>query len=489
MYLGFDLGTTNVKALVVDASGQIVAGGSAPVQRFVTADGGVEQEIEQIWEATCTALGQAAHAAGAAGGTVRAIGVSSQGGALQVLDAADRPLGRVISWLDRRGDSFDRELTEQVGRRWLAEHLGHGGSSMTLGQVLRLRRESPDLLRPPHRLGFVGDVIVGRLCGRRAHDPTSLSIALLYNPWLRRAEPEILARLGIEEDQLPDLVAADCPAGGLRPEVARQLGLAAGIPVTPAVHDQYAAALGAGATVPGDVNFGAGTAWVLLAHTDRLARPIVDAAFVAPHPIPGVWGQMLSLVNGGSAIDWALGLLGQPDGGLAGVDRRVEQAPPGSDGLRCWPLLLPTAESDHSFAAGGRLDRLTLAHGSGHLLRAVVEGLACELGRHLRLLTDAGFPVRRLWMSGSAAASRTTPQILADVLDLPVTCVETGDVSALGAAMLARSLESPGSLAEVVRNWPRAGRTWEPSPLRPTYAALFEEYMAAFERTPAEETR
>ncbi len=70
MYLGFDLGTTNVKALVVDASGQIVAGGSAPVQRFVTADGGVEQEIEQIWEATCTALGQAAHAAGAAGGTI-----------------------------------------------------------------------------------------------------------------------------------------------------------------------------------------------------------------------------------------------------------------------------------------------------------------------------------------------------------------------------------------------------------------------------------
>jgi xylulokinase len=265
------------------------------------------------------------------------------------------------------------------------------------------------------------------------------------------------------------------------------LGLTAGIPVTPAVHDQYAAALGAGATVPGDINFGAGTAWVLLAHTDRLALPIVDSAIVAPHPIPGVWGQMLSLVNGGSAIDWAMGLLGQSRGSLEWVDSHVEQAPPGSDGLRCWPLLVPGTATDSSFRDGGRLDRMTLAHGPCHLLRAVVEGLACELARRLRLLTTAGFPAHRLWMSGSAAASRTTPQILADVIDLPVTCVETGDVSALGAAMLARSLDSPGSLAEVARNWSRAGRTWEPGPQRPVYAALFEEYLAPFHGAPVKE--
>ena len=125
---------------------------------------------------------------------------------------------------------------------------------MTLGQVLRLRREAPQSLLAPNRLGFVGDVIVGRLCGRRAHDPTSLGIALLYNPWLERADPQVLLRLGIHQTQLPDLVPATQPAGQLRPEVARRFGLSAGIPVSPAVHDQYAAALGAGSVAPGDTN-------------------------------------------------------------------------------------------------------------------------------------------------------------------------------------------------------------------------------------------
>lgn len=477
MYLGFDLGTTNVKALVADASGRIVSTGSAPVDRYVTADGGVEQDVEQIWAAACTAVRQAA---AGAGGAIEAVGVSSQGGAVQVLDDHDRPLQRVISWLDRRGEPFDRQLIDTLGRDWLAAHVGHGGSSMTPGQVLRLRQQSAGLLRAPHRLAFVGDVIVGRLCGRRAHEPTSAAIALLYNPWICRADPEFLARLGLDESQLPDLVPVDQPAGGLLPDVAAQLGMAAGLPVGAAVHDQYAAALGAGALAPGDINFGAGTAWVLLANSARLVPPIIPRAFVAPHPIAGLWGQMLSLINGGSTVEWALRLLGQARLGLGQVDDLVDQAPAGCDGLRCWPLLIPDAESDGRFRAGGRIEHIKLAHGPSHFLRAVLEGLACELARHLRLLTAAGLSARRLLMCGSASASRTTPQILADVIDTPITCVETPDVSALGAAMIARALQSPGSLADVVRSWSPGGRRIEPGPQRGVYGRLLEEHLAAF---------
>ncbi len=478
MFLGFDLGTTNVKAQVVDAAGRIVGAGAAPVERWVTPDGGVEQDIEQIWAATRSAIGQAAAGCGA---QIQAIGVSSQGGAVQILDDHDRPLHRVISWLDRRGAPFDRELIQSVGADWLAAHVGHGGSSMTLGQVLRLNSQSPSLLRPPHRLGFVGDVIVGRLCGRRAHDPTSLAIALLYNPWIRRADPELLARLSLDEGQLPDLVPLDQPAGGLSTQAAAELSLTAGIPVAPAVHDQYAAALGAGALAPGEINFGAGTAWVLLANTARLAQPIVASAFVAPHPVPGVWGQMLSLVNGGSAIEWALRLVGQTRASLEDIDRYAEQSPPGSAGLRCWPLLLPGAEPHARSQCGGSLERITLAHGPPHLVRAVLEGLACELARHLRVLTQAGFPAQKILMSGSAAASRTTPQLLADVLDLPVTCVNTSDVSALGAAMIARSLWASGDLVDVARSWLPPGRTIDPGPQHAIYAPLLAEYLESFQ--------
>jgi xylulokinase len=479
MYLGFDLGTSSVKAVVADETGRIVASGTSPVERRCTPDGGVEQDIEQIWEAACAAIGQSTRDLGAA--AIRAIGVSSQGGALQLLDGQERPVGAVISWLDGRGRPFDRELAAELGEDFLAEHVGHGSSAMTLGQVLRLRREAPQSLLAPNRLGFVGDVIVGRLCGRRAHDPTSLGIALLYNPWLERADPQVLLRLGIEETQLPDLVPATQPAGQLRPEVARRFGLSAGIPVSPAVHDQYATALGAGSVAPGDTNFGAGTAWVLLANSDRLARPIVNEAFVCSHPVPGVYGQMLSMSNGGSAIEWAMRLTGQERPALERVDDLAGSVPAGSHGLRFWPLLVSGAAAAGPFHAGGRLDGLALSHGPAHLARAVIEGLACELARHLAFLTRAGLAVNRLSMCGTAAASRVTPQVIADVTGLPVACIEASGVSAFGAAMIARALIDPAPpLPEVASRWAPASRTVRPGRNAAVYRELLERYLAPF---------
>lgn len=479
MYLGVDLGTTNVKSLVVEDDGRIVGVGSSPVDRWCTADGGVEQDIEQIWSATCVAIRQAVGAIDPAG--VRAIGVSSQGGSLQCLDGQHQPLGRVISWLDQRGRADDLHLVSRLGTEFLSEHIGHGASAMTIGQVLRLRRQSPERLGPPNCLGFVGDVIVARLCGRRAHDATSLGIAMLYNPWLNRADPEILAALGLRDRQLPDLLPATTPAGPLRAEVAGKLGLPPGIPVSPAVHDQYAAALGAGAVQVGDVNFGAGTAWVLLANTDRLARPIVPNAFVGTHPVAGLYGQMLSLTNGGSAIEWVMRLVGRDRSNLAQVDDLMETVAPGSDGLRFWPLLVAGSEQDSNHRPGGRVEGITLAHQPAHLMRAVVEGLACELARHLGFLTAAGFASTQLSMCGSAATSRLTPQIVADVTGLPVACIDVADVSAFGAATIACALAGGRrGLAEIARQWSPASRIVAPGAQRPVYRALLDDYLASF---------
>ena len=97
MYLGLDLGRPERQSGHRGRDGQIAAGGSAPVERFCGGDGGVEQDIEQIWAAACDAIRQAA---GAVDGAIRAVGVSSQGGAMQLLDGHEQPIGRVVSWLD-----------------------------------------------------------------------------------------------------------------------------------------------------------------------------------------------------------------------------------------------------------------------------------------------------------------------------------------------------------------------------------------------------
>jgi xylulokinase len=477
MYLGLDLGTTNVKAIVVETGGRVLSVGSAPVERYHTDNGGIEQDIDEIWKAVQIAIrgaiGQVASA------SILAVGVSSQGGATQVLGPDDKPRGRVISWLDSRGAPYDASLTAELGSDFFARRIGHGASAVAIGQILRLRKESPESLQRPNCIGFVGDTIVGRLCGRRAHDPTSLAIAMLHNPWLKRSDPDVLLRLGLEDKQLPCLLPATTAAGVLDETAAAATGLPAGIPVSPAVHDQYAASLGAAAVAEGDVNFGAGTAWVLLANAGALSPPATPDAIVCSHPVDGLYGQMLSMVNGGSAIHWVMSLLGQRhvDGQL--VDRLLDAVPPGAEGLRFWPFLSSGPKGKEGVGLKGRLSGITLAHDQTHVVRAVVEGLACELCRHVKQLVDAGIRVERLIMCGTAASGRHTPQIIADVSRLPVCCVETADISALGAAMLARSLvEADIKLAEIARQWTPSRRTVTPGKQAAAYADLYGEYLS-----------
>lgn len=480
MYLGLDLGTTNVKAVVVNEGGQIVASGAAPAERFCTSDNGVEQDIEQIWNAVQTAMRTAVAGLDSTG--IKAIGVSSQGASLQLLDPRDKPLGRVISWLDARGQPYDTHLTDECGSEFFSHHVGHGASGAAIGQMFRLRRESPELFQSETHFAFVGDMIVGRLCGHRAHDASSLSIALLYNPWLGRPDPDVMILIGAHADQLPHLLPATQAAGVLQESAANALGLRRGIPVSPAIHDQYASSLGAASVGQGDVSVGTGTAWVLLANTSKLAPPVTPDAFVCPHPVSGIIGQMLSMRNGGSAINWAARLLADKPVTVEQIDNSLDAILPGSDGLRFWPFLTGDPNANSHSRIGGRLSGIRLVHSPNHLMRAVVEGLVCELLRHIRLLTAAGFPVTHLTMCGNAAASRHTPQLLADIANLPVTCVEMPDVSAFGAAVIACKLvEKSATLAEISRRWALSRRIVHPGRNSREYCDLLQDYFAPFD--------
>ena len=486
MYLGLDLGTTNVKAVLVDEKGKIAAQGSAPVKTLQVGEDGVEQDIEDIFSATLLAISAASNSADTS--SVRAVGVSAQGGALQILDRSGSPIGPVISWMDGRGKAFDREIARCFGPGKLARLTGHASGKMALGQIRRLSKEQPELLRLPNLIGLVGDVIVSRLCGHRAHDATSLSCAVLFNPCLRSVDPELLAHLRIEEGQLPDLISPREPAGELLDEIARKTSLPAGIPVSPAVHDQYAAALGVGATTPGDVMFGAGTAWALLAVADHFVEPVIRDAFVCTHVVESLYGQMLSLGNGGSSITWAGALLGWNDFGVDEIDSILETTPPGSEGARFWPLLSMAGGAELAPGTRGRLTGLRLSHTRRHILRAVVEGLALELNRHLQFLVDGGVSISRLIMCGGAAASRVTPQIVSDATGLPVDCTTESSTSALGAAIIARGLLEPGaSLADISREMVPPTRRFSPGADAELYRGMFLEYTKSLPKAGGKE--
>jgi xylulokinase len=164
------------------------------------------------------------------------------------------------------------------------------------------------------------------------------------------------------------------------------------------------------------------------------------------------------------------------------VEDILEQAVPGAGGLRFWPFLAGGPDGKNGVAMKGQLSGVTLAHERSHLLRAVVEGLACELRRHVEQLTAGGISIGRLVMCGSAASGRHTPRIIAEVTGLPVSCVETPDISALGAAMLARSLvDRNNTLTDIARAWKPPKRTIESRENAAIYRDLYAEYLSIVE--------
>ncbi|MBI5723903.1 MAG: amidohydrolase family protein [Planctomycetes bacterium] len=478
MYLGLDLGTTNIKALLVDTGGKVAASSSVTVGLKNGPNGAVEQDIGEIRAAVLKAicsLGDKDRLA-----AVREIGVSSQGGSLQITGANGAPIGPVISWLDGRGQPYDEAFNMELGREWFARHVGHGGSDVAVGQLLRLRKERPELLARPNRVGFVGDFIVASLCGRAAHDASSLSIATLLNPQLRAADPDLLKKLKLDGDQLPALLSPRECASVLSAEVARQTHLPAGTPVSAAVHDQYAAALGSAAVHAGDVMVGTGTAWVLLAVTDRLMPPVLDSAFVSPHPAEGLYGQLASLGNGGAALSWLVKILELDETVPGAIENMLKAAPAGCDGLRCRPFLAYYQPAGLPANVNGCFTGLKLFHTRAHLVRAVVEGLACELARHLRLLNAAGLETRRLILCGEAAAGEETPQTIADITGLPVACAAVRQTSAFGAAVIARGLaEHSESLVQLAESMASSRRIFTPGDNAARYRQIMAEYIAS----------
>jgi len=474
--LGLDLGTTNIKALLADRSGCILAQGAAPIQLKHVNNGGIEQDIEEIWQVVVTAIRAAGQQADLS--KVHAVGISSQGGAIQIRDKNGKSIGPVISWLDSRGGPYDRQLEQRLGGDWLSEHIGHGQSGLAAGQFVRLQEQHPDWLKSSHLIGFVGDAIVERLTGNAVHDASSLSIACLCNPHTGQMDQDFLHELGLADAHWPSVQPARQPAGTLKAEVADQLGLPAGIPVSPAIHDQYAAALGCNALQPADVMFGAGTAWVLLAVADQALRPVVPSAWVCPHLLPHRWGQLLSMGVGGSVIQWALELTGLSKANVATIDDLIDSVPPGCAGLRLLPFLcIAGGEGGQS---GGCLEGLLLNHTRAHLIRAAVEGLSFELTRRLHSLQEADCPVHRLIMTGGAARSRCTPQIISGITGREVICPSVTEVSAFGALILARAMIEPDvALEQLAGEMEGETRTIKPGENCRTYKQLFENYKQA----------
>ena len=473
MFLGIDLGTSALKALLLDAEGRIVAQQSAPLEVSRPHPQWSEQSPADWWRALGLALGELARTHAGALRAVRAIGLSGQMHGAVLLDAAGEVLRPAILWNDGRSEPQCRELVARVPR--LAQIAGNlAMPGFTAPKLLWVREHEPQVFARVAKVLLPKDWLRFKLSGEFFTDCSDASGTLWLDVAARDWSDELLAACGLTRAQVPALVEGSAPAGRLKTEVAERFGLEPGLVIAGGGGDNAASAVGMGATSAGDGFVSLGTSGVIFLCSDRFLPAPESAVHAFCHALPQAWHQMSVMLSAASALRWVTQLTDRRDEAelLAEVEALDERS------LARAPLFLPYLAGErtpHNDArAQGVLFGLTHDHGAAAIGHAVIEGVSFGLldGWHT-LDAETRSRAGSLDLVGGGARSAWWGRLLATLLERPLTRRAGGEAGgALGAARLAW-LADGGSLERVCAKQPVI-ETFEPQPER--RAALMERY-------------
>jgi xylulokinase len=486
--LAYDIGTSGLKAVVVDRDGDVVASTRRGYGLRTLDDGAVEQDLDAIEAALVEATRELLTERGVAAASIEGIGLTAQMFDLAPVDAAGRSTIPMLSWLDQRCVREADALATSIDR---AAQAAAFGSIITakdvVPKILWLRDRAPGAWSETRWLLDCKEAIVLRLTGRAVIDPAGALAFRLYDPIRGQWSSELCERLGIPLDRLPDVEPSTAVAGGLLPAVAARLGLPAGIPVVVGTGDVPASQLGAGATDPGDAHVSLGTAVYFGITTDR---PVADPSGqlgVIGHADPALWILWLEVATGGGALSWLLRLLGDGDdpgsAALAGVDAGVAAVADEMDGLLFAPWLSGERVPVFDDRIRGAFVGLGLRHGRAHLVRALMEGVGYQMRWALDYGAAYGVPIGSIRGVGGGFIGTSWTQIIADILGRPIGAIEhPQDAAAVGAAACA--LVGVGAQADLrfIRERVRVERVFEPDPARMAgHAGAFERFRRLYD--------
>ena len=477
MFLGIDLGTSAVKALLLDEADAVLGEASAPLDVSRPRPLWSEQDPEAWWRAADTAVRTlAAERSGGLRG-LRAIGLSGQMHGATLLDETGRPLRPAILWNDGRSaaecETLEREVPEL---RRITGNLAMPG--FTAPKLAWVRRHEPEIFARVARVLLPKDYLRLRLTGDAATDVSDASGTLWLDVAARRWSGTMLAACGLDERAMPTLHEGPEPTGQLRADVARDWGCEP-VPVVAGGGDQAAGAVGAGVVVPGRALISLGTSGVYFVAGDRFRPNPERAVHAFCHALPGAWHQMSVLLAAASCLSWITRATGARDEAALLEEIAAEAKP--SERLLFLPYLSGERTPHNDPDATGVFVGLDPTTGRGELGRAVLEGVAFAFADAEAALRDAGSTIDGVSVIGGGARSRLWGEILASVLERPLVYRQGGEVGpARGAARLARMGATGASAAEACPELPEAFRV-EPDPdLAAHYAARLERFRALY---------
>ena len=438
--LGIDIGTGGARVLVVNQdTGEVVRIASSDYPSSTPNAGWSEQNPDDWWRSCCSAIQQALAGQDISGESIAAIGLSGQMHGLVLLDEHSSVLRPAIIWNDQRTAEQCEQIHEIIGRDRLIEITGKPAmTSFTAPKILWMRQHESQVFVRTRQILLPKDSVRFQLTGTYAMDASDASGTSLLDLETRDWSDEILQKLEIDRNLLPEVCESQDIAGTVSARAASMTGLRPGTPVVAGAGDQAAGGIGCGIGNESVASLNLGTSGVVFA--DRNTRPHdpTGALHGYCHAVAGAWHVMGVMLSAGGSLKWYRDTFEGPD--AAAYDRILEGArtvTPGCNGLCFLPYLTGERTPHADPKARGAFVGMTNQHERSHFARAVLEGVLFGLKDGLDLIRSSGQSITSIRMTGGGARSSFWRQMAADIFNLPVSTVNVTDGSAYGAALLA----------------------------------------------------
>jgi len=441
IYLGIDIGTSGTKALAIDDSGRILADAtSAEYPLYQPQPGWSEQNPEDWWQATQATVRAVLSKAAAKPEEVKAIGLSGQMHGSVFLDDKHHVIRPALLWNDQRTATECQEIERRAGgREALIRMVANPAlTGFTAPKILWLRNREPENFAKLRKVLLPKDYIRFRLTGEFATEVSDASGMLLLDVAKRRWSGELLSALELEERLFATCYESHEVTGRLTKEAADALGLTTSCAVVGGAGDCAAGAVGNGIVTTGSASTSLGTSGVVFVHSDEVKIDPRGRVHTFCHAVDGKWHMMGVNLSAGGALQWFRNALCPTvKDAYRVLDDEAAAVPPGSQGLVFLPYLSGERTPHADPNARGCFIGLSLAHGRGHLARAVMEGVTYNLRESLEIFRALKVPITEIRASGGGAKSRLWRQIQADVFGQSVVTLNAEEGPAYGVALLA----------------------------------------------------
>ena len=443
MFLGIDIGTSGVKAVVLDEAGAVAGQGVAALTVQRPQPLWSEQDPDSWWRATVAAVQAIDPDVRRA---VRGVGLAGQMHGATLLGADDRPLRPAILWNDGRSFAQGAAMEAAVpDLRAIAGNIAMPG--FTAPKLLWIREHEPELFARLATVLLPKDYVRLRMTGDKASDLSDSAGTVWLDVGHRRWSSELLAACGLSERQMPALFEGSAITGTLSAEVAALWGMPQ-VPVAAGGGDNAAGAVGVGVVRDGDALLSLGTSGVIFVATKDFRPNPGRAVHAFCHALPGMWHQMSVHLSAASCIDWVARITGAA--GAADLFARAEAAGIASGPEIFLPYLSGERTPHNDAEVRGAFLQLDNDTDAGRLSQAVLEGVAFALADGLDVLREAGTTVARLAVIGGGARSSYWGRVIAAAMEVELVYLHGGEVGpALGAARLAQLAVDGGDPAAI----------------------------------------